>query len=376
MINIKGSYNREFYIFEKVSSKYGIPGKEQSGYLKIEAKGEKGKLKAYVDNITILDNIKYYLKFYVLKDEAKCIKSQIIWPVKGIIKREIDFVCSDFEGTHVSIDSIAVVAVIAEKNMADGQISKDIVLGASKKSIKEWVEIIKKVEKSTEIITASKEITSSIDGVEKLKQTETKEVKEGKQSADKNYSIDYSKDNFNKINSNEINMDKRDIDKIDIDKTDIDKTDIDKTDMDKRDIDKTDIDKIDIDKIGEKFDEYFQKVDPFGTGRRDYEWWWVNNPVFLNNILYDFKIKSPLIFKPEIMDSQFKYKHIIVGIFHDANSDESYFIYGIPGNMDYDKAPGSLHSVWIKAGFDFQGNNTFGYWLIYFEPYSGNIINV
>ena len=136
------------------------------------------------------------------------------------------------------------------------------------------------------------------------------------------------------------------------------------------------MDKRDIGKIGEKFDEYFQKVDPFGTGRRDYEWWWVNNPVFLNNILYDFKIKSPLIFKPEIMDSQFKYKHIIVGIFHDATSDESYFIYGIPGNMDYDKAPGGIHSVWIKAGFDFQGTNTFGYWLIYFEPYSGNIINV
>ncbi|HZK70039.1 MAG TPA: hypothetical protein VFD03_00785, partial [Clostridia bacterium] len=160
------------------------------------------------------------------------------------------------------------------------------------------------------------------------------------------------------------------------DKRDIDKRDMDKRDMDKTDMDKRDIDKIDVDKIGEKFDEYFQKVDPFGTGRRDYEWWWVNNPVFLNNILYDFKIKSPLIFKPEIMDSQFKYKHIIVGIFHDANSDESYFIYGIPGNMDYDKAPGGLHSVWIKAGFDFQGNNTFGYWLIYFEPYSGNIINV
>ena len=343
MINIKGSYNREFYIFEKVSSKYSIPGKEQSGYLKIETKGEKGKLKAYVENINILDDIKYHLKFYVLKDEAKCIKSQIIWPVKGIIKREIDFVCSDFEGTHVSIDSIAVVAVIAEKNMADGQISKDIVLGASKKNIKEWVEIIKKVERSTERIAASKEITSSLDGVKKPKHIETNEVKEKKQSADEN---DYTKDDLNKINSNEINMDKRDIDKID------------------------------IDKIGEKFDEYFQKVDPFGTGRRDYEWWWVNNPVFLNNILYDFKIKSPLIFKPEIMDSQFKYKHIIVGIFHDANSDESYFIYGIPGNMDYDKAPGGQHSVWIKAGFDFQGNNTFGYWLIYFEPYSGNIINV
>src|SRR5665647_2981076 len=136
LINIKGSYNREFYIFEKVSSKYSIPGKEQSGYLKIETKGEKGKLKAYVENINILDDIKYHLKFYVLKDEAKCIKSQIIWPVKGIIEREIDFVCNDFEGTRVSIDSIDVVAVIAERNMADGQISKDIVLGACKKDIK------------------------------------------------------------------------------------------------------------------------------------------------------------------------------------------------------------------------------------------------
>lgn len=121
-------------------------------------------------------------------------------------------------------------------------------------------------------------------------------------------------------------------------------------------------------------DSNFEKSDPFRSKRSDYIWWNVSNPVNLNNILYQYKIPSPLMFNPAVMMAHYKYRHLIIGIFTHSDGRE-YVVCGVPGMYMVDRKPFGELCTWVQAGSGKAGYGTFGYWLVYINPEDGKILN-
>jgi hypothetical protein len=125
----------------------------------------------------------------------------------------------------------------------------------------------------------------------------------------------------------------------------------------------------------ENFDEYFEKSDPFNSKRRDYRWWEVSTPAYLSNILYQFGIKTPELFNPNVMMAHFKYRHLIVGIYADRIRHREYIVFGIPGVHNVDAKPLSGVCRWVQLRGSRPRDGAFGYWLIYYEPNVGEFLN-
>jgi len=131
-----------------------------------------------------------------------------------------------------------------------------------------------------------------------------------------------------------------------------------------------------VQRLRDELSRYFQKCDPFRSRRSDYTWWNVNNPVYLNNILYASGIRSPLLFNPAVMLAHYKYRHLIIGIFQHKETGKQYVVCGVPGMYMVDQKPFGELSTWAQAEGNRIRYGAFGYWLVYIDPENGRILNL
>lgn len=131
-----------------------------------------------------------------------------------------------------------------------------------------------------------------------------------------------------------------------------------------------------IDKLKENLDKFFERSDPFNNRRRDYTWWKINSPVYLNNILYQCNIKSSLLFNQALMMAHFKYRHLIFGIYTDKMRRKQYIVCGIPGVYNVDEKPFGSLCRWVQMEGNTPRYGAFGYWLVYIDPRTGKLLNL
>lgn len=130
----------------------------------------------------------------------------------------------------------------------------------------------------------------------------------------------------------------------------------------------------DTNQLRDVFDTYFERHCPFNNRRKDYTWWKVNSPVYLNNILYQFGIKTPLLFNPKALMAHFKYRHLIVGIYQDKKTAKEYIVYGVPGAFRIDERPFGAGCRWVQVEGAQLRYGAFGYWLVYVDPETGRVL--
>ena len=130
----------------------------------------------------------------------------------------------------------------------------------------------------------------------------------------------------------------------------------------------------DVDGLECDLDRHFEVCDPFRSGRSDYKWWKVTNPVNLNNILYENNIRSPLMFNPAVMLAHYRYKHLIIGIFRHKNG-KKYVVCGVPGRYVEDMKPFGEMNKWVQVQGTRPRYGAFGYWLVYIDPDNGRILH-
>jgi hypothetical protein len=130
-----------------------------------------------------------------------------------------------------------------------------------------------------------------------------------------------------------------------------------------------------IERMKKSFDKYFNVFDPFNSKRRDYKWWKVDNPVNLNNILYQCNIRSPLLFNPSVMMAHFKFRHLSIGLYTDRLKRREYLVCGIPGVFGIDVKPFGDMCKWIQLEGNVHKYGAFGYWVVYIDPKTGKFLN-
>ena len=128
-------------------------------------------------------------------------------------------------------------------------------------------------------------------------------------------------------------------------------------------------------KLAEYFNKYLEKSDPFNSRRRDYRWWEVSTPTYLNSILYQFGIRTSEIFNTNVMMAYLKYRHLIVGIYTDRIRQRGYVVFGVPGTYSVDGRPLGSACRWVQLKGNRPREGAFGYWLAYYEPESEELLD-
>ncbi|HPT90800.1 MAG TPA: hypothetical protein PK033_02175 [Acetivibrio sp.] len=131
-----------------------------------------------------------------------------------------------------------------------------------------------------------------------------------------------------------------------------------------------------VKELAESFDRYFEKYNPFKGGRKEYRWWKVSSPVHLNNVLYQKDIKIPILFNPRVLMAHFKHRHLIVGTYEDNARDLSYIVFGVPGVYWVDEKPFGNICRWAQVEGSVPKYGAFGYWLVYINTKTGEILNI
>lgn len=146
--------------------------------------------------------------------------------------------------------------------------------------------------------------------------------------------------------------------------------------IDKKNAAPVDAGVVSIEKLKENLTKCFETCNPFGSKRRDYIWWKISNPVYLNNVLYQCNIRSPLLFNPRVMTAHFKYRHLIFGIYTDSIKRREYIVCGAPGVYNTNDRPFGDMCKWVQIEGNRPRQGAFGYWLAYVEPKSGKLLNI
>ncbi len=128
--------------------------------------------------------------------------------------------------------------------------------------------------------------------------------------------------------------------------------------------------------LSRQFDVTFERYSPFLAKRSDYSWWKVASPVHLNNILFTFGIKIPVLFNPLVLMAHYKYKHLIVGLYRDSQKDKDYVVCGIPGVYWVDEKPFGNACRWAQVEGNTPTYGAFGYWVVYINPKTGKILAI
>jgi hypothetical protein len=131
---------------------------------------------------------------------------------------------------------------------------------------------------------------------------------------------------------------------------------------------------VDLVKLRERFDMSFEVFNPFRSSRKSYMWWKVNNPTNLNNILFSFGLKNPLLFSPRVLMAYYKYRHLAVGIYDEPTGGKKYIVCGIPGVCGIDDRPFAAACKWIQIEGTKPRYGAFGYWLVYMDIKTGKLI--
>ncbi len=404
-------YRRTFLIFDQEDVGFGA-GQEPSGYIKLEVRDGKGKLSLSVQNLKE-DPAKAAYKLYIIK----CDENQVI-PVRigGLtVKRnkaelEWEFNPENVGMSGISIDEFNIAAVIAEDL---GKKSNGLVcpLAAYKGEKIQWRN---KVEEKLYNVRAEKladeeknGILQREDGISKFEggiiskytgldnYTDTSKIKEENFTYDKpnmfstadiqdikdgtqgnnpenentaeeisDALYNYNKDNLLENNSSKLlkNLEKNFVSPC-------------RSCQERNIRDRSGGGLWDLNRLKECFDRYFESYNPFGSGRRNYVWWKVGNPTSLNNILYSFNLKNPLLFNPKVLMACYKYRHLTIGIYDDMAGGKKYIVCGIPGVYGIDDRPFGAACKWVQVEGSRPRYGTFGYWLVYMDAKTGRLIS-
>jgi hypothetical protein len=128
--------------------------------------------------------------------------------------------------------------------------------------------------------------------------------------------------------------------------------------------------------LTKQFDSVFKRYSPFSVKRTDYIWWKVASPVHLNNILYNYGIRIPVLFNPLVLMAHYKYNHLIVGIYQDDIRQRDYIVCGIPGIYWVDEKPFANACRWAQVEGNMPTYGAFGYWIVYINPKTGKILAI
>lgn len=131
-----------------------------------------------------------------------------------------------------------------------------------------------------------------------------------------------------------------------------------------------------LEKLRQNLDTYFEAFNPFGSRKGNYKWWKISSPVYLNNILYQCNIKTPLLFNPSLMMAHFKYRHLLLGIYIDRVRRREYVVCGVPGVYSLDDRPFGELCRWVQLEGYKPKYGAFGYWLVYIDPKTGKLLKV
>jgi hypothetical protein len=132
---------------------------------------------------------------------------------------------------------------------------------------------------------------------------------------------------------------------------------------------------LNLEKLKESFDSCFEGFNPFRSSRKNYIWWKVDNPTNLNNILYSFNLRNPLLFNPKVLMAYYKYRHLTVGIFDEIAGPRKYIVCGIPAVYGIDDRPFGSACKWVQTEGNRASYGSFGYWLVYLDTKTGRLIN-
>lgn len=431
-------YHRSFLIFTQEDSRNGEGG-GPSGYLKIEIKDGKGRLSCQLSNLKESNEAVYKL-YLINGDESnfKAVCSGAIPLRKG--KGELDwkFNPGNIGGAGLDIADINIAAIILENNNEPYIDNILCPLAAYKNGKIEWRQKLRRflnkqrAEEKQEAVEVEKE--EEIQKTEEIQRTQEIQETEGTQKAgemqttekiqsmedisikinpvkiDENEKIDenitskygsviesiYKKsdessvkdkiedkagsiENGNKKDNGVYHEDEqkrkngaKDEIKNKVQNENENKAEIEDENRAKRDVG----DKISFEELVAKFDRCFEKCNPFVAGRKDYRWWKIASPVHLNNILYQMKIDVPILFNPLVLMAHFKYRHLLVGVYEDKTRNLRYIVCGVPGVYWVDEKPFGKMCRWAQVNGNIPKYGAFGYWLVYINPTTGEILNM
>jgi len=427
-LNGKLKFQRTFLIFKQEDAGYGA-GQTPSGYVKIEARDGKGKLTAVVENLKEGSNQFSYM-LYILKHDGGRITPVCVGKIplnknNGEIKW--DFNAENVAGTGCRIEEFKTAIVLVEFGESE---NRGIIcpLAACKDTNEEWRNKLKSVlypdkreKRDEEERIKKEEITSKYTGGLESKYIPPEDtpefnipqsaVEHSPESAEETGLYDsYEETDIGNARSLAANNtdDSKTFEEGKTDDSDApgelninrqnSETDCIFSDNSfcamqaynkganpcanchmnniARDKDENPRASGDMLKFKKSLDEVFEIYDPFGSRRRDYKWWKVNNPVYLNNILYQCSIKTPLLFNPTVIMSHFKYRYLIVGIYTDRVRRREYIVCGIPGVYKVDDKPFGDMCRWVQMEGSRPKYGAFGYWLVYIDPRTGKFLKL
>ncbi len=125
-----------------------------------------------------------------------------------------------------------------------------------------------------------------------------------------------------------------------------------------------------------QLNKYFERCEPFGTRRNDYRWWKVMSIALLNNIIYQNGIRTHILFNPRVAMANYKFRHIICGVYSDKATKKEFLVFGIPAVNKIDREPFEDFCRWVEINNENKQYAKFGYWLMYINPANGTILKV
>ncbi|HEX3028542.1 MAG TPA: hypothetical protein VHT34_04405 [Clostridia bacterium] len=362
-------FQRKFWIFQQEDSGFGS-GQEPSGYIKLEIRNEKVKISASVQNLKE-DESKFSYKLYIIKQNEKqvipvCLGSLRLQRNKAEFQTELDG--SNISGWGDSIQDYNAAAVIVEykdnrntqivcplaayrdkkvswrdelthaiynKSVSGGDNSEKLDLSSiySHNDIQSKYEPDKTVE-STFRPDKSDETENAVPVLDSNPTSEAVNAGGNILFSTGDEEKNGSETSFQPSNQEELENSLDDSDNGGQKASEIrSETNEDTANYGEQTINENE--GCNIDKLKESLGRYFKEYDPFGSRRRDYKWWKVSSPVYLNNILYQCNARTPLLFNPKVMMAHFKYRHLIIGVYSDRLRRRECIVCGVPGGLQY-----------------------------------------
>lgn len=354
----KNSFFRNFLIFERDEPGFGN-GLEPSGYIKLEGREEKVKLYANLQNLKEEPG-KLSYKLYLLHSTTEQTKSIEVGSLdvrKGRAELRAEYERNNIEGTGLSIQDFSIAALQA-LHVQDTGSQPVFPLVAYQGAKVSWKEKFKKQKNDSAISdTKTREFEEEIlkkDFGERIQiqneiQQQVQEIKppqefqclhgaplQGGNPCENCYAKRFHRPDI----------------------------------LPEQDIVQN------MEKLKKSFDKVFKVFDPFNSKRKDYTWWRVDNPVGLNNALYQCGIKTPLLFNPVVMMAHFKFQHLAAGIYSDGSKKSEYLVCGVPGVFGIDTKPFGDFCKWVQLEGEAYKYGAFGYWVIYIDPKTGRFLSI
>ncbi len=130
---------------------------------------------------------------------------------------------------------------------------------------------------------------------------------------------------------------------------------------------------ITLDLLKEDLDRCFESYNPFKGRIKGINWWKINSPGYLNNLLFKNNIKTYLLFNPKVLLANFKYRHVLFGMQAEKSINRYQLLCGVPGVYNIDENPFGTASTWVHTDGIKPKYGAFGYWLVLIDARSGKI---